>query len=331
MNDFFKFFSIALIHVILISASAALCAEKEEPKIVDRIVAIVNDDIVTLSEVEEIFGPYAEKIRTYGNVSGKEKEMLFDARKEIIEQLIDKKLTDQEIKKAGIAVSDQEIDGQVERIKEKNFMTDEQLRESLEREGLTLKKYRQQMKKRIQRQRLFDFKVKSKLVITQEDSMAYYEEHRNEYSGTVEYHLRNIILKVSDFESDEGKKAIWLRMEVLRERLKKGESFETLAQLYSESSLASSGGDLGLFKLAELSPQIRDAIKDLPVGGYTDILSTDQGYQMFFIEKIVKTPGKTFEEASSEIEEKLYNKLLDEALKSWLESLRKEAHIKMIF
>jgi len=330
MNDFFKFFSIALIHVILISASAALCAEKEEPKIVDRIVAIVNDDIVTLSEVEEVFGPYAEKIRAYGYVSGKEKEMLFDARKEIIEQLIDKKLTDQEIEKAGITVGEPEIDSQVERIKEKNFMTDEQLRESLEKEGLTLEKYRQQMKKRIQRQRLLDYKVKSKLVITQEDARAYYEEHRNEYSDTVEYHLRNIILKVSDFESDERKKETWSRMEALQERLKKGESFETLARLYSESSLADRGGDLGLFKLTELSPQIRDAVKDLPVGSYTDILSTDQGYQMFFIEKIVKTPGKTFEEASSAIEEELYNKLLNDALKSWLDNLRKEAHIKMI-
>jgi peptidyl-prolyl cis-trans isomerase SurA len=82
--------------------------------------------------------------------------------------------------------------------------------------------------------------------------------------------------------------------------------------------------------LTELSAQIRDAVKDLSAGSYTDILSTDQGYQMFFIEKIVKTPGKTFEEASSAIEEELYNKLLNDALKSWLDNLRKEAHIKMI-
>ncbi|MBW1899650.1 MAG: peptidyl-prolyl cis-trans isomerase [Deltaproteobacteria bacterium] len=173
--------------------------------------------------------------------------------------------------------------------------------------------------------------MKSKLVITREDVKAYYEEHRNEYSGTVEYHLRNIILKVFDFESDEKKKETLLRMEALQERIKKGESFDALARLYSESSLADSGGDLGLFKLTELSPQIRDAIKDLPVGSYTEILSTDQGYQMFFIEKIVKTPGKTFEEASSEIEEELYNRQLNEALKSWLDNLRKEAHIKMVF
>jgi peptidyl-prolyl cis-trans isomerase SurA len=331
MNSFFKFFCIALIDLILISASIALCVEREKSKVVDRIVAIVNDDIVTLSEVEEILGPYAEKVRAYGYVSGKEKEMLFDARKEIIEQLIDKKLTDQEIEKAGITVSEQEIDSQVEHVKEKNFMTDEEFREGLDREGLTLKKYRQQMKKRIQRQRLLDYKVKSKLVITQDDIKAYYEEHRNQYSEMVEYHLRNIILKVSDFDGEEEKNETRLRMEALRERLKKGESFEMLARLYSESSLADSGGDLGLFKLAELSQQIRNAIKDLPVGGYTDVLSTDQGYQMFFIEDIVKTPGKTFEQASSEIEEELYNDRLNEALKSWLDNLRKEAHIKIIF
>jgi len=331
MNNFFKFYLIVLIHLILFTASASLCAEKEESEIVDRIVAIVNDDIVTLSEVEEVFGPYAEKIRAYGHDSGKEKEILYEARKEIIEQLIDKRLTDQEIRKAGITVSEPEIDGQVERIKAKNYMTDEELRESLEGEGLTLERYRQQMKKRIQRQRLLDYKVKSKLVITQADTKAYYEEHKNEYSGTIEYRLRNIILKVSNFDGDEEKKETLLRMEALQERLKKGESFETLARLYSESSLAESGGDLGFFKLTELSPQIRDGIKDLPAGSYTDILSTDQGYQIFFIEKIAKTPGKTFEEASSEIEEKLYNKLLNDALKTWLDSLRKDAHIKIIF
>jgi len=306
-------------------------AETGDKVVVDRIVAIVNDDIVTLSELNEILDPYAEKIRTYGYSPEKEKEMLFQAREEIVNQLIEKTLADQEIQKAEIVVNESEIDSAVERIKKKNYWTDEELRENLANDGLTLENYRQRMKKQIQRSRLLDYKVKSKIIITNEDIGKYYQDHPEKYSGTVKYHLRNIILQQPSISGGEEKDdEVLNRMKTIQERLKKGESFEMLARMYSESTLAQGGGDLGLFQLNDLSETIRNAVKDLKAGQFTDILQTDKGYQIFFIENIVTIPGKSLTQASPEIEEELYNEMLDNALKSWIDDLKKDSHIKKI-
>jgi peptidyl-prolyl cis-trans isomerase SurA len=317
--------------LIGITAFPVLSAETDEGTVVDRIVAIVNDDIVTLSEVNEVFEPYAEKIRAYGYLPDKEKEMLFGAREEIVNQLVEKKLADQEINKAGIVVEDNEVDSAIERIKKRSYWTDEELRENLARDGLTLEQYRLRMKKQIQRARLLDYKVKSKIIITNEDISAYYQNHPEKYSGIVKYHLRNIILQLPAYSGDEDKEAVLGRMKIIHERLRQGESFEMLAKLYSESSLAQDGGDLGLFQLQELSGPIQTAMKDLQAGQFTDILQTDSGYQIFFVEKIVTIPGKTLEEASPEIEEVLYGEMLDSALKAWIDDMKKDAHIKIIF
>ncbi len=305
-------------------------AETGDAIVVDRIVAIVNDDIVTLSELNEILDPYAEKIRAYGYSPEKEKELLFNAREEIVNQLIEKTLADQEIEKAEIVVNESEIDSAIERIKKKNYWTDEELRENLANDGLTLEKYRQRMKKQIQRSRLLDYKVKSKIIVTNEDIGKYFQEHPEKYSGIVKYHLRNIILQQPSDSSGEEEGDVLNRMKVIQERLKQGESFEMLARLYSESTLAEGGGDLGLFQLKDLSESIQNAVKDLKTGQFTDILQTDKGYQIFYIENIVTIPGKTLKEASPEIEEELYNEMLDNALKSWIDDLKKDSHIKKI-
>ena len=228
--------------LVMIPAGLCLAAETREETVVDRIVAIVNDDIVTLSEVNEVLDPYAEKIRAYGYAPEKEKEMLYRAREEIVNQLIEKKLADQEILKAGIVVGEAEVDKAVERIKKRSYWTDEDLRENLARDGLTLENYRLRMKKQIQRARLLDYKVKSKIIVTNEDIAAYYRKHPEEYSGIVKYHLRNIILPFPSYASDQEKQAVFKRIEMIHDRLKQGESFTALARMYSESSLAESGG-----------------------------------------------------------------------------------------
>ena len=109
-----------------------------------------------------------------------------------------------------------------------------------------------------------------------------------------------------------------------------GESFETLAMMYSESSMSAKGGDLGWFEFDNLSPQLQNALKGMAAGEYTPVLETDLGYQVFFVEDVVTNPGKPLEEVSPEIERLLFNEVVDKKFKSWIEDLRKQSHIKII-
>lgn len=295
---------------------------------VDRIVAVVNDDIILLSELNRVFDPYAENIRRRGLPTEEERAMLFKVREEILSHLIDQKLTDQESKRLGITVSDKEIDSAVERIKEANFYTDESMREALEKEGLTMEEYREQMEEQILRSKLVNFEVRSKIIITKEDIASYYENHKDVYQGKKKYHFRNILMKPP--ADDEKKLEVKEKMEIILARLKEGEPFERLAEKYSELPSAEKGGDLGVFDYDVLSPQLKEAIKGLKAGDFTPVLDTDLGYQIFFIQEIIEPSSKSLEEALPEIEENLYKEIVDSKFKSWLEDLRKRSHIKII-
>jgi peptidyl-prolyl cis-trans isomerase SurA len=299
-------------------------------EIVDRIVAVVNDDVITLTELNTLIKPYIEKIRTLGYSPEKEKQLIFKVRESMLNRLIDEKIEDQEIKRAKIEISDEQIDSTLERIKETNFYTDEDLRAGLAKDGLTMKEYRKRIRDQILRTRLVNLNVKSKIVITKEDIKAYYEKHLDKYGGKKKYHLRNIIMTVPSL-ADSGKKLeIKAKMDEILEELKAGQSFEALAKKYSESPAASDGGDLGVFEFDSLSPKLQKAIKDIKPGGFTPVLDTDQGYQIFFLEEIVNAPGKSLESVSPEIERILYEESVERKYQTWIEGLRKQAVIKII-
>ena len=307
-----------------------LITKAEGAEVVDRIVAVVNDDIITLFELNRSFEPYAEKVRALGYQIDKERKMLFKVREDVLSRLIDQKIKDQEIKRFNITISEKEIDQTIERIKEANFYTDEDLRAALANDGLTMEEYREQIKEQILRTKLVNLEIKSKIVITEDDIKFYYENHQDKYGGKKKYHLRNIIMKVSPFADEKEKLGIKTNMDAILDKLNEGQSFETLAMTYSESSLAAEGGDLGLFGLDELSLQLRDTIKEMKTGEFTPVLDTDQGYQIFFIQEIVNIPGKSLEEVLPKIEKILYNEILEKKFLSWLEDLRKQSVIKII-
>jgi peptidyl-prolyl cis-trans isomerase SurA len=299
-------------------------------EIVDRIVAVVNNDIITYLELKKELQPYEKKLAASNYDPENEKKMRYKVRTEILNRMIDDKLTDQEAKKHNIKISEAEIDSRIEKIKAANMWTDETLREALKREGMTIESYRESLKRNGIRGKLVNSAVKSKIVVTKEDIRSYYESHAENYEGELKYHLRNIIMMIPKGADLAAKQAVFEKMNRVHDELRAGAKFASLAKIYSESPLAEEGGDLGLIRFADISPQLQQAVKDLTVGQHTQVIETDRGYQIFYIEDIAKVGGKTFEEAQAEIEQQLYNDLVDEKFKTWLEDLRQNSHIKII-
>ena len=316
--------------VIFCAFGFFMIADAQSAEVVDRIVAVVNDDIILVSELDESFKPYGDRIMALGYSLEQERQMLFNIREEILNQLIDQKLTDQQIKRSEITVSDNEIDSAIERLKETNFFTDEELREMLGVEGLTMEEYRKRIKDQILRAKLVNLEIKSKIVITKEDIESHHKSHGDKYGGIKKYRLNNIIMKVPSFASEEEKLVVLEKMEMVLTELKAGKPFDIIANSCSESSYDSDDGGLGLFELKELSPMIQEAIKDKKAGEFTTVLDTDHGYQIFYIQEIVNVPGRSLEEASPEIEDILYKEIVDEKFRSWIDELRKMSHIKIV-
>ncbi|MDY6903199.1 MAG: SurA N-terminal domain-containing protein [Thermodesulfobacteriota bacterium] len=300
-------------------------------EVVDRIVAVVNDDIILLSELEKALGPYEEAIKKRGLPADTEKELLYKAREDILNQLIDRELTRQKSAELGITVDEAQVDNALERMKQSMQYTEEALQELLAEQGYTLGEYRQHIRDQLLRERLLMREIKAKTIVTQEDIEAYFEDHKAEYGEAEKYHLRNIILQEpSDAPEMKSYETVEEQMNAIIKKLENGASFAALAKKYSQSSFAEDGGDLGLFVLNDLAPDIKTAIQAISPGEFTGMLKTAQGYQIFYLQKIVEPDDKVLDTAAEEIRRKLYDKELESRFEEWVQALREKSHIKII-
>ena len=311
--------------VLLLAVSGSLRA-----KVVDRVVAMVNNDIILLSDLQPSLEAVAGTLDKQGYSPSEKKEILSEQRKRILDQLIYDKLTDQQVKRNNIKIGDEEVDATIDRIRTVNKMTDEDLRRALELEGLSYEKYREQIKERMLRTRLVNREVKSKIVVTEEDARAYYNSHQKEYGGQTKYRLRHILIKTPAPSGAAGNESSLKEIKNIYQRLKAGESFEKIAAQYSEAPSAERNGDLGVFDISILSDQIRQAVEGLEATQFSDVVDTDQGYQIFYVEEVIHSGGRPFEEVRAEIQEKLYADVVDRKFNEWIKDLRERSHIEII-
>ena len=307
------------------TTGAAAPAAAQEKILVNRIVAEVNDDIITLYELNQAAAPYIRRVRSMGRSLEEERQLLYEVREQTLNQLIEHKLTDQEIRRYNITISDEAIDNTIEEIKKRSLMTDQQLRAALQKDGLTMDEYREQVKNKILRSRLVNRQVKSKIVITEEDIRAIYEKNKAEYGGETLYRLRQILVDPSSDRLQAQQK-----METVLLNLEEGAAFADVARQFSDGPTAADGGFLGEFKLDDLSENIRSALKGLQPGSHTSIMETSRGLEVFYVEDIKLVAGKSLEEAAPEIEGKLYDQIVNRKFTNWLAELRERSHIKII-
>ncbi len=153
-------------------------AGAEKSEVIERIVAVVNDEVITLSDLNAALAPYEPKIREMNYPLEKEMQVRFKLREDIIGQLIEKRLTDQQVDKKDIKIGEAEVSRAIERVKSLNQLTDEDLRAQLKSQGMDYDAYRREIRTQLQRNRLVGYEVKSKIVITDEDIQAYYDENK---------------------------------------------------------------------------------------------------------------------------------------------------------
>lgn len=302
----------------------------EDEVVVDRIVAVVNDEIITLYDLNRSLKPYVENIKALGYSAEKEKATLYQFRNDLLNDLINKQLTEQEIKRSKITINQAEVDNYIEQIKITRKLTDEELRSGLAQQGLTLGEYKQEVKRQLERNRLVNREVKSKVVITKEDIKTYYDSHQEKYAGDLKYKLWNIFIKFSAIADDREREESLRKMENVLAKLNQGQSFEEIAVGKIDVPSGVQGSELGLFRLIELSPQLQQVIQSMKTGEYSPIQNNDWGYQIIFVQKVLETSAKPLEEVESEINEILYGEYVEIKFQTWIEDLRKRSHIKII-
>jgi peptidyl-prolyl cis-trans isomerase SurA len=295
--------------------------------VVDRVVAVVNQEIITLSEVEKWIDPLKEEIVVEDRLQRRER--IEELRRQVLNKLIDEKLIDQEAKKSGIKISSKEIDATVDEVKRRNAVSQEDLEKALAVQGLTLESYKKEIEKGLQRQKLIHWSVKVETKAGEKELRDFYQKNVGRYRTNETYRPGHILLTVPKGAAPEEIREIRKKGEKILERIKAGEDFGEMALLYSQDASAKNHGDLGYFKKGELVPAFERAALHLKVGEVSGLLRTDFG---FHIIKLLDRKGLEplpFEEVREKVKADYYDAEMEKAFKQYLSTLKEKAVIEI--
>ncbi len=299
-----------------------------EAKVVEKILAIVNDQIVTQTDVDQ----FKKKVETGGLVDDAllrlvDTSTLLKDRKALIQHLIDEKVLDSEVKRKNMAVTIERVEQEIRNITGKNNITRAQLKQALAEKGVALADYQDFIKTSLERQGLIEKEVTSKIKISDEDIAATYMSRKGNTGNQVfEYTLARILV----LNSRAGEAAAKRKAELVKSKLKQPDaSFDKLSSQYSDDPDFSQGGEFGTFKAGEMQKDIEGAIKGLNVGETSEIVKTKNGYQIFKVLRKKLVPDPAFDKEKEKIANSLYAETFKKQFRSWLDQRRKEAFIRV--
>lgn len=295
--------------------------------VVDRIVAVVNQEIITLSEIERLIPSLHEEIQTEDR--WERRERVYEIRQKVLEQLIEEKLIDQEAKRAGIKVTGKEVESAVEEIKRRNSASQEDLEKALAKDGLTLEAFKKQIEKQIQGMKMVNWAVKVERKAGEKELRDFYQKNIDQYRSNESYRPAHILFHLTKEATSEQIQEIKKKCQKVLEKIKAGEDFGEMAILYSEDLSGKDRGDLGYFKKGELLPAFEKEALRLQVGEIGQIIRTDFG---FHIIKLLDRKGGIpvpFEEVKDRVQTDYYEKEMKKALKQFLNALREKSVIEI--
>ena len=282
--------------------------------VVDRVVAVVNGEIITLSDLqrEEARNKKAERKLDESN---------------ILEDMIDRKLQIAAAKRAGIDVTDKELAEAIADITKRNNMDAKQFETALAKEGLSLDQYKVELKEQMTLSRIFNKYVRSTIAVDEAEARAFYQKNIKNYILPEEIHVRQIFLPLPENALPDKINAIEKKAQEVYTRAKNGEDFIRLVREVSEGVTVSQDGDLGFMQRAQVVAEIAEAIRLLKPGEITQPFLSAGGYNIIRLEE-VRSPVKPYEKVKDEIMGMLYQQKMEYTYRSWLQSLRSESQIE---
>ncbi len=321
----------ATVAVVLGIVLASLATVRAD--ILEQVLVKVNGEIITKTELEQrqIAALRQKNPNLRPDSDAALQKALLEVTPQVIVDAVDELLIVQRGKELGFTMSDAQFNSILDNIKKENKIeTDEALQSALKQEGMTMADLRKQLERTSLVQRVQQQEVMAKLQVTDTELKSYYEAHPEEFGTVPQVTLREITVAVPadpqgiNVAKDDEAKA---KAEDVRAKIMAGEPFPRLAADYSDSGSKANGGLVGPLSKTDLSEELQKAISGLKEGGVTPVLRTARGYQVIRIEKLQDSTTKPFEEAKSDIADKIANEKRKVEFDKFLEKLRTDAII----
>jgi len=253
-----------------------LSAPAQRIALVDRIVAVVDKEVVTLSELREQVAAAERQLRREG-VPLPDAAIL---QRQVLERLVLLKAQLQLARDSGIRVDQVQVDRAIERIAEGNKLPLAAFRQALERDGVAFERFRDEVREQIILTRLREREVDDRIQVSESEIDLYLEERKNSPAEGLEYRIAHILVRVPEQASPERVDAARARAEKVRAEALTGGDYAKLAAGYSDGPDALKGGDLGWRERDRLPELFTEAVKTLAPGEVSEVLRSPAGFHV---------------------------------------------------
>jgi len=299
---------------ILVAALTFLWPLVSRSEVIDKIVAIVNDDIVTLGDVQR--SVQVEKQGTFASADEYFRDMTL---KEKLDGFIEGTLIQQQAKKLKVDISDKEVEAVVDSIRKQNLITETEFKERLQKEGISLKAFSEGIRNNLLRNRVLARAISTTILVTEANIKAYYDTNPDEFRSE-EFRLQQI------FISSRREDAV-TRAQAAFKLLQEEQPFESVAKEYSDDPSGARGGDIGFVKKEELIPQLLQAISLLMPGTSSHPVVTPYGYHIMKLLEQRKSEAVPFDSVKEAIKSKLTQQETQKRYKDYIDKIRTASYI----
>ncbi len=314
------------ISLCLLGLASPLLADRQ---LLDQVVAVVNDEPVTQSELDFMMRPVYEEYKQQfkGEAFA---QAITEVRRKLLNQLIEDKLVYQEAKNQKIEADISEVETQLASFRKK-FKTDAELEDALGKEGFTLKEMRERLERQSIIRHIQDMEVRGKVVVSPLEVEDYYQNHQDEFSSEGTLRASTITIKKSDEAREKGltDEEARTKLQGIRKKILSGQDFAAMAREFSQDTSAKEGGITGWIQRGEMIPEIDTILFSLTPGQVSEIIETPMGYHIFRVEERKEKYKKTFEESRDLIYEKIYREKTMKRFQEWIDGLKRTAYISI--
>ena len=302
--------------LILWLAFLTLAPLVSRAEVTDRIIAIVNDDIVTLREVERFV--VVEKKSRYSSMNEYTRNLQL---REKLDQFIEGLLIGQQAKKLKVEVTEKDIQETVDNIKKQNLITDAELKQQLKQDNIDYREFVQGIKRSITRTKVLARVVMQEMDLNDKKLKDYYDAHVGDYVQE-EYRLQQVF--VSSQRKDGAERARKALGELAKDR-----PFGEVAREFSDDVSNNPEGDMGFLKKEELIPELREAVKLLIPGTYSNVVHTPFGYHILKLTETKRNPAASFESVKESVRQRLFMTESERRYKTYITKLRSSSYIEV--
>ena len=316
-----------IILTLLVFIGLSFSAFQGQPSgavLLDRVVAVVNNEVITWSELRNTFEIEGKEILK--GLAGEEREKkIKEMSKQFLNHMIDIKLQLQAARDSGLDVGSSETEAAIADIKKKYTLTDEAFVESLKTEGLTFERYKEELKRQILISKTVRYNVGDTIFIDDKEIEKYYESHKEQYRSREKVRIRQIFFAKS--EDHALKAGMETRALEIIKRIKEGEDFAKMAKEFSEDASKEFGGDLGYINRGSALKEIEKEAFRLSPGEISKPFWSSSGLHILKLED--KKEVITIDEVRKDIKELLFKEAFESKYENWVKTLREKAYVEI--